>query len=50
MGFIQVTDDPCLHIASEGEIFLITVYVDDILLMGRDEIIAAVNQTFLQIS
>ena len=35
MGFIQVAGDPCLYVASEGEMFLIAVYVDDILLAGR---------------
>ena len=49
MGFVQVTGVPCLYVASEGEILLIAVYVDDILLAGKDdERIAAVKQTFSQ--
>ena len=35
MGFVQATGDPCLYISSEGEMFLIAVYVDDILLAGK---------------
>ena len=35
LGFVQVPADPCLYVlASEGEICLIAVYVDDILLAG----------------
>ena len=37
MGFIQATSDPCLYIASEGEPFIIGVYVDDILLAGKSD-------------
>ena len=49
MGFVQATDDPCLYVALEGEIFLIAVYVDDILLAGKDdERMAAVKQAFSQ--
>ena len=32
MGFVQANSDPCLYIANEGELFVIGVYVDDILL------------------
>ena len=35
MGFIQTNGDPCLYMASEGEMFLIAVYVDDIILAGK---------------
>ena len=35
MGFKQVSGDPCLYAASQGEMFLIAVYVDDILLAGK---------------
>lgn len=35
MGFIQSAGDPCLYMSSEGEMFLIAVYVDDILLAGK---------------
>ena len=31
MGFIQTNSDPCLYTSSEGELFIIAVYVDDIL-------------------
>ena len=49
MGFVQATGDPCLYVALEGEIFLIAVYVDDILLAGKDdERMAAVKQAFSQ--
>ena len=32
MGFEQTKSDPCLYISSEGELCIIAVYVDDILL------------------
>ena len=35
MGFVQAAGDPCLYIASVGEMFLIAIYVDDILLAGK---------------
>ena len=35
MGFVQVKGDPCLYMASEGEMFFIAVYVDDIVLAGK---------------
>ena len=39
MGFKQTISDPCLYVSidSEGEIFVIAVYVDDIILGGRSE-------------
>ena len=39
MGFKQTSGDPCLyvHFDSEGETFLVAVYVDDIVLGGRSE-------------
>ena len=38
-----------MYVALEGEMFLIAVYVDDILLAGKnDERMAAVKQTFSQ--
>ena len=37
MGFIQITSDPCLYISTEGEPFIIAVYVDDILLAGKSD-------------
>ena len=49
MGFVQATGDPCLYVALEEEIFLIAVYVDDILLAEKDdERMAAVKQAFSQ--
>ena len=45
MGFKQAAGDPCIYMASEGEMFLIAVYVDDILLAGRsDERLTTVKQ------
>ena len=35
MGFVQAKGDPCLYLASEGEMFIIAVYVDDIVLAGK---------------
>ena len=32
---MQTASDPCLYITSEGEIFIIAVYVDDIVLAGK---------------
>ena len=37
MGFLQVPGDPCLYVSSEGEMFLIAAYVDDILLAGKKQ-------------
>ena len=45
MGFVQSAGDPCLYMSSEGEMFLIAVYVDDILLAGEsDKRMAKVKQ------
>ena len=38
IGFVQATSDPCLYIASEGELFLIAVYVDDIVIAGSSDV------------
>ena len=35
MGFKQTIGDPCLYVATEGEMFVIAVYVDGILLSGK---------------
>jgi len=35
MGFTQITSNPCLYTTSEEEMFIIAIYVDDILLAGR---------------
>ena len=46
MGFVQSTSDPCLYVASEGEKFIIAVYVDDIVLAGKsDKRMAEVKET-----
>ena len=37
MGFIQAMSGPCLFISSEGEPFIIGIYVDDILLGGKSD-------------
>ena len=37
MGFIQSTSDPCVYKNSGGETFLIGVYVDDIILAGKND-------------
>ena len=39
MGFTQAPNDPCLYVDSdsEGEIFIVAVYVDDIILGGKSE-------------
>ena len=37
MGFAQTTSDPCLYISTEGEMFVIAVYVDDIVLAGKSD-------------
>ena len=39
MGYIQAPSDLCLHVDSdsEGEFFIMAVYVDDIILGGKSE-------------
>ena len=37
MGFVQTTSDPCLYTSTEGETFIIAIYVDDILLAGKSD-------------
>lgn len=38
MGFTQSESDPCIYTSEEGdEVFYIGVYVDDIVLAGRNE-------------
>ena len=39
MGFKQTYSDPCLYVESdsEGEIFFVAVYVDDIILREKNE-------------
>ena len=36
MGFVQSASDPCIYTAEKGEIFIIGVYVDDIVLAGKN--------------
>ena len=43
MGFVQTASDPCLYTASEGEMFIIAVYVNDIVLAGMDDRMAEVK-------
>ena len=35
MGFAQTTSNPYLYVSTEGEMFVIAVYVDDIVLAGK---------------
>jgi len=39
MGFKQTTSDSCLYVQfdSEGVVFLVAVYVDDIILGGKSD-------------
>lgn len=37
IGFVQTTADPCIYTAATGEMFIIAVYVDDILLARRND-------------
>ena len=37
MGFVQSASDPCVYKDSGGEMFLIGVYVDDIILAGKTD-------------
>lgn len=37
MGFAQTTSDPCLYVSTEEEMFVIAVYVDDIVLAGKSD-------------
>ena len=37
IGFKSLKSDPCVHIYSEGgAIYVLTLYVDDVLLLGKD--------------
>ena len=51
IGCVQAAGDPCTYLALEGEMFLIAVHVDDILLAGksmkrRDTVKQALSQKF----
>ena len=50
MGFVQAAGDPCLYMSTEGEMFLIAIYVlDNILLAGKSiERLNAVKQALSQ--
>ena len=37
MGFVQTASDPCIYVATEGEMFVIAVHVDDIVLATRSD-------------
>lgn len=37
MGFVPTTSYPCLYMASEGEMFVIGIYTDNIVLAGKKE-------------
>ncbi len=37
MGFAQTTGDPCVYTSLQGEMFIIAVYVDDILLASKSD-------------
>ena len=37
MGFVQSASDPCVYKDSGGEMFLVGVYVDDIILAGKSD-------------
>ena len=37
MGFVQSAGDPCIYIASEGEVCIVAVYVDDIIIGAKTD-------------
>ena len=37
MGFKQIASDPCLYVASEGDLLFIVVYVNDLILGGKED-------------
>ena len=37
MGFVQTASDPCLYMASEGEMVIIAIYVDDIAIAAKSD-------------
>ena len=37
MGFVQSASDPCIYIASEGEMCIVAVYVDDIIVGAKTD-------------
>ena len=37
MGFVQTDRDPCIYVATDGEMFEIAVHVDDIVLATKSD-------------
>ena len=37
MDFMQTDSDPCMYVATEGEMFVIAVHVDDIVLATKSK-------------
>ena len=37
MGFAQTNSDPCIYVATEGEMFVIAVHVDDIVFATKSD-------------
>ena len=37
IGFQQTSSDPCLYVNTSGELFIIAVYVDDLILSGHSD-------------
>ena len=35
--FVQSNSDPCIYVSAEGEPFILSIYIDDILLAGKIE-------------
>ena len=51
MGFVQTTGDPCIYVKEDdGDVFVIAVYVDDMILAGKsDEKISEVKQALAKL-
>ena len=37
LGFVQSVSDLCIHVASKGEMFMIAVHVDDLVLAAKSD-------------
>ena len=49
MRFVQTSSDPCIYVASEGEMFIIAVHVDNIVLATKsDKRMAEVKKAFAE--
>jgi hypothetical protein len=49
MGFVQTIKNTCLYVASEGELFMIGVHVDDLILPGKNNFkMAEVKKAFAE--